>query len=110
MLAIDYGALFEINAAAFRRGWRTAYPEDDVAKVDVICWPPTRATNNYQQTRDYLLRIGVRELWTLERTSVSNTGGRHKGPVLVGGNWWEHAFWLKKLSGGHSSSRSPRSV
>ena len=124
MFGIEYGALFEVNAAAFRKGWRTAYPGDDVAEVDLILLALTCATNavstqlillhggrfalsddshgphavglNYQQTRDYLLRIGVRELWTLERTSVPNTGGRHTGPVRVGGNWWEHAFWLRK--------------
>ncbi len=32
--AIAYGALFEVNAAAFRKGWHTAYPGDDVATVD----------------------------------------------------------------------------
>jgi histidinol-phosphatase (PHP family) len=31
-----YGALFEVNAAAFRKGWHTAYPGDDVAEVDLI--------------------------------------------------------------------------
>ena len=31
--AVAYGALFEVNAAAFRKGWRTAYPGDDVAQV-----------------------------------------------------------------------------
>lgn len=106
MFAIDYGALFEVNAAAFRKGWRTAYPGDDVAELILLrggrfalsddSHGPQAVGLNYQQTRDYLLRIGVRELWTLERTSVPNTGGRHTGPVQVGGNWWEHAFWLRK--------------
>ena len=32
--AIQYGALFELNAAAFRkRGWETAYPGREVAQV-----------------------------------------------------------------------------
>lgn len=31
--AIEYGALFEVNAAALRKGWRTSYPGDDVAAV-----------------------------------------------------------------------------
>lgn len=30
---ISYGALFEINAAAFRKGWKTAYPGVDVLSV-----------------------------------------------------------------------------
>lgn len=33
--AISYGALFEVNAAAFRKGWSTAYPGTDVLEV---CW------------------------------------------------------------------------
>jgi histidinol-phosphatase (PHP family) len=31
--AIDYGALFEVNAAAFRKKWVTAYPGLDVVEV-----------------------------------------------------------------------------
>lgn len=31
--AVDYGALFEINAAAFRKGWSTAYPGEEVLRV-----------------------------------------------------------------------------
>ena len=31
--AVDYGALFEFNAAAFRKGWETAYPSKDVVDV-----------------------------------------------------------------------------
>lgn len=29
----DYGALFEFNAAAFRKGWETAYPARDIVEV-----------------------------------------------------------------------------
>jgi len=32
-LAADYGALFEVSAAAFRKGWDTAYPGKDVLEV-----------------------------------------------------------------------------
>ncbi len=31
--AVAYGALFELNAAAFRKGWDDAYPGEDVVKV-----------------------------------------------------------------------------
>jgi histidinol-phosphatase (PHP family) len=31
--AAAYGALFEVNAAAFRKGWNTAYPGKDVTEV-----------------------------------------------------------------------------
>lgn len=32
-LAVEYGALFEVNAAAFRKGWKTAYPGQEVLEV-----------------------------------------------------------------------------
>lgn len=31
--AIGYGALFELNAAAFRKGWEQAYPGREIAEV-----------------------------------------------------------------------------
>lgn len=31
--AVDYGALFELNAAALRKGWSSSYPGEDVVKV-----------------------------------------------------------------------------
>jgi histidinol-phosphatase (PHP family) len=31
--AVGYGALFEVNAAAFRKGWDAAYPGEDAIKV-----------------------------------------------------------------------------
>ncbi|KAJ3527938.1 hypothetical protein NMY22_g9596 [Coprinellus aureogranulatus] len=31
--AVEYGALFEVNAAAFRKKWNTAYPGEEVLKV-----------------------------------------------------------------------------
>jgi histidinol-phosphatase (PHP family) len=34
---IGYGALFEVNAAAFRKGWKTAYPGEDVLQVCRTC-------------------------------------------------------------------------
>jgi histidinol-phosphatase (PHP family) len=39
--AIGYGALFEVNAAAFRKGWVTPYPGEDVvhASLFIILFP-----------------------------------------------------------------------
>ena len=34
--ATSYGALFELNAAALRKGWTDAYPGEDVAKVSCL--------------------------------------------------------------------------
>ncbi|KAI9438312.1 histidinol phosphate phosphatase H [Lactarius indigo] len=104
--AVAYGALFEVNAAAFRKGWRTAYPGDDVAQLIIRCGGrfalsddshgPHAVGQNYVKMRDYLLRIRVRELWALERTEAPNTGGRYTRAVRVSGNWWDHAFWAGK--------------
>jgi histidinol-phosphatase (PHP family) len=33
--AVDYGALFEINTAALRKGWPSPYPAEDVVEVCV---------------------------------------------------------------------------
>ena len=35
-LAVSYGALFELNAAAFRKGWDAAYPGEDVVEVSLL--------------------------------------------------------------------------
>ncbi len=37
--AISYGALFEVNAAAFRKKWNTAYPGTEVAEVSYQSCP-----------------------------------------------------------------------
>lgn len=34
--AVDYGALFEVNAAAFRKNWKTAYPGRDVLEASAF--------------------------------------------------------------------------
>jgi histidinol-phosphatase (PHP family) len=31
--AVGYGALFEVNSSAFKKGWMTAYPGEDALKV-----------------------------------------------------------------------------
>lgn len=36
--AISYGALFELNAAAFRKGWDVSYPGEDVLQVKSYCF------------------------------------------------------------------------
>ncbi|KAI0299349.1 histidinol phosphate phosphatase H [Multifurca ochricompacta] len=104
--AIAYGALFEVNAAAFRKGWGTAYPGHDIVELIILhggrfalsddSHGPHSVGLNYGQTRDYLLRVGVQELWTLECKDFPNPGGRYTGPVRTSGNWWDHAFWAGK--------------
>ena len=41
LFAIGYGAMFEVNAAALRKGWGTCYPGEDVLRVrDRVPFPP----------------------------------------------------------------------
>jgi histidinol-phosphatase (PHP family) len=40
--AAEYGALFELNAAAFRKGWDDAYPGSDIIQV---CYFPLDTSN-----------------------------------------------------------------
>lgn len=34
--AVEYGALFEINGAAFRKGWKTAYPGAEILQASQV--------------------------------------------------------------------------
>lgn len=38
--AVDYGALFEFNAASLRKGWQDAYPAEDVVEVSGSVFDP----------------------------------------------------------------------
>ncbi|OCH90809.1 histidinol phosphate phosphatase H [Obba rivulosa] len=101
--ATSYGALFEVNAAALRKGWDAAYPGEDVARMIMEAGGrftlsddshgPQAVGLNYAHMAAYLRRIGVDELWVLERSEVVNPGGRHTLPRKIGGKWWEHPFW-----------------
>lgn len=107
--AVSYGALFEANAAAFRKGWDGAYPGEDVVELIRQCGGrfslsddshgPHAVGLNYGRLRNYLRRVGVHELWVLERTGVPNPAGRPVKAVRVEGRWWEHVFWEGKDSG-----------
>ena len=92
--AVEYGALFEVNAAAFRKGWRTAYPGADVLKVGLAnlhpfllelrrsriklivslggrltisddSHGPDRVGLHYSNTHVYLSHQNVQDLWCL---------------------------------------------
>ncbi|KAK2467325.1 hypothetical protein APHAL10511_000560 [Amanita phalloides] len=101
--AVAYGALFEVNAAAFKKGWKTAYPGPDV--LDMIrkeggyftlsddSHGPQTVGLNYGLIQEYLLSAGVDELWYLEESDVPNAGGRKTRPVRLPGEWWTNSFW-----------------
>ena len=51
---------------------------------------------DYELVKEYLLSVGVKELWYLEESSVPNAGGRKIRCVRLPGEWWSHSFWMKK--------------
>ncbi|KIJ05938.1 histidinol-phosphatase [Paxillus involutus ATCC 200175] len=101
--AINYGALFEVNAAALRKGWLTPYPGEDVIAVILELGGrlalsddshgPYRVGEHYPETRNYLQQLGVKELWYLSHSSDGNAFERGLAPARVAGDWWEHDFW-----------------
>lgn len=125
-LAVRGDALFEINAAAFRKGWDTAYPGRDVAEVCItsaIGYPllidpvgqlivkmngrfvlsddshgPHAVGLNYSRLLTYLLELGIEELWYLDRCDQPNARGRYTHAVKVEGDWYQHKFWERKVA------------
>lgn len=50
---------------------------------------------NYSRMKDYIRRMGVKEIWTLEDSVNPNAGGRCVRPRRIDGDWWQHPFWNK---------------
>jgi len=102
--AVEYGALFEVNAAALRKGWQSAYPGEDVLKLIIEhggrltlsddSHGPHAVGLNYDRLAKYLRQAGLDELWLLERSPRPNGAGRYVRSIRVEGNWWDHPFWL----------------
>ncbi|KAK0451493.1 Polymerase/histidinol phosphatase-like protein [Armillaria borealis] len=105
--AVGYGALFEVNAAALRKKWNTAYPAEDV--VEIILKHGGRFTLsddshgphavglNYDRVAKYLRSVNVAELWYLQRSMNVNAAGRKIQSVRLDGDWWDHTFWQGRL-------------
>ncbi|KAF9476058.1 histidinol phosphate phosphatase H [Pholiota conissans] len=108
--AVEYGALFEVNTAAFRKKWDTAYPAGDVvestdfpheiihslggrfALSDDSHGPPAVGLN-YHRLPEYLKAMGIAELWYLQKSATPNAAGRSTGAVKLEGQWSDHDFW-----------------
>ncbi|KAH7929285.1 histidinol phosphate phosphatase H, partial [Leucogyrophana mollusca] len=101
--AISYGALFEVNSAALRKGWDSAYPGADVMPLILKnrgrltlsddSHSPQAVGHHYAQTATYLRQMEVEELWYLTHSETPNVAGRHIIAAKVPGQWWEHPFW-----------------
>ncbi|KAG8734816.1 histidinolphosphatase [Ceratobasidium sp. 414] len=89
--AIEYGAAFELNAAAFRKGWDSAYPGREI--VELIkslggsfvlsddSHGPAAVGLNYDRLAAYVEEMGIPSLAHLERNSEKNRAGRCIHPV-----------------------------
>ncbi|KAF8958114.1 hypothetical protein BDZ97DRAFT_1924012 [Flammula alnicola] len=119
--AVNYGALFEINAAAFRKKWNTAYPAEDVVEasqqtsglmfnsadrlLQIIhslggrfalsddSHGPQAVGLNYHRLPEYLKTVGIFELWYLQNSTTPNAAGRTIQAVKLDGEWLDHDFW-----------------
>ncbi|EGO00982.1 hypothetical protein SERLA73DRAFT_105485 [Serpula lacrymans var. lacrymans S7.3] len=106
LFAIGYGALFEVNAAALKKGWKTAYPGEDVLELIIQhggrfalsddSHGPQSVGLNYNRMATYLRQMGVTEIWYLQQSLAPNAAGRHVSAVKTGGYWWEHQFWAEE--------------
>lgn len=104
--AASYGALFEFNAAALRKGWDTCYPGRDVAELihalggrftlSDDSHGPQGVGEKYPEMRDYLRGLRVSEIWFLSRPAdgyVDHVFERGLAATCVGGEWWGDRFW-----------------
>nr|CDI54359.1 related to HIS2-histidinol-phosphatase [Melanopsichium pennsylvanicum 4] len=115
--AVGYGALFECNAAAFRKGWNTSYPGKEI--LDLIrnrdgrlCLSDdshgVQAVGlNYLRMRQYLMDSGVDTIWYLEKDSAAASADNVSQPKdgapirfargtvakSIGPDWKLHSFW-----------------
>ncbi|KAJ7628889.1 Polymerase/histidinol phosphatase-like protein [Roridomyces roridus] len=105
LFAVGYGALFEINASALRKGWSTPYPGHDVLEVILKnggrltlsddSHGPHAVGLNYGRLPEYLQRAGVSELWFLEHSESLNAAGRYVRATKMDQPWATHPFWAR---------------
>ncbi|KAJ6597782.1 Polymerase/histidinol phosphatase-like protein [Mycena vulgaris] len=103
--AIDYGALFEINASALRKNWSTPYPGEDLVEIILQnggrlalsddSHGPHAVGLNYGRLPEYLQRVGVTELWFLEHSETPNAAGRNVRTTKMDRQWATHQFWTR---------------
>lgn len=114
--AIGYGALFECNAAAFRKGWNTSYPGKEILDSILsmngrLCLSDdshgVQAVGlNYLRMRQYLVDSGVDTIWYLEKDTASKPDTTKqdddgaptrfaRGTIAksMGPEWATHPFW-----------------
>ncbi|KAI5480589.1 hypothetical protein MNV49_000285 [Pseudohyphozyma bogoriensis] len=95
--AVSYGALFEINSSAFRKGWNTAYPGSDVFQTIVSLGGrftlsddshgPQAVGLHYDKAYKYMGTQELAELWQLKESKGADVA---RGVVVekVSGKPW----------------------
>ncbi|KAG2133112.1 Polymerase/histidinol phosphatase-like protein [Suillus cothurnatus] len=54
---------------------------------------PQTVGQYYLDVADYLVHVGITELWYLDRSLEPNHNGRYISPRRIEGDWRLHAFW-----------------
>lgn len=90
--AIEYGAVFELNAAAFRKGWDSAYPGRDIVQLiqslggtfvlSDDSHGPAAVGLNYDRLERYVSELNISKVAHLERRQTENAGARYLHPAI----------------------------
>lgn len=98
--AVSYGALFELSAAPFRKGWETGYPGNEVVRMiqgeggkfalSDDSHGPERVGLNFSQLKLWAQGLGIDRVWRLERRG-------EKIEAVEVNDVWDDAFWSRSL-------------
>ncbi|EGG12730.1 uncharacterized protein MELLADRAFT_86982 [Melampsora larici-populina 98AG31] len=112
---MSYGALFEVNSAALKKGWSTPYPSPDILKsisklggrltLSDDSHGPHQVGMNYAGVLEYLTQHQVKEIWFLEQVNKNPSEPLDKTIMLprrrvkaslLPDRWQDHSFWSKE--------------
>ncbi|KAJ1840596.1 hypothetical protein LPJ73_006377, partial [Coemansia sp. RSA 2703] len=101
--AIGYGAIFEINTRAWKKGLRDAYPQRDMlgeilerggrVTISDDSHGPGDVCMHYSRLLGYLREMGVDRLHYLSRGGGASEGSSSGSRVCVLEKASEHEFW-----------------
>jgi len=96
--AVSYGALFELSAAPFRKGWETGYPGDEVVRMiqgeggkfalSDDSHGPERVGLNFDRLKTWARALGIDKVWKLARRSG-------KIEAVQVNDVWDDEFWSR---------------
>lgn len=96
--AVSYGALFELSAAPFRKGWETGYPGNEVVRMiqgeggrfalSDDSHGPERVGLNFSRLKLWAQGLGINGVWKLERRG-------EKIEAVEVNDVWNDEFWSR---------------